>query len=164
MYNNSFKSFLITYKNKLQKDSKFGLSFGRSIISSVNKRKFKELALLLNSFFNDRTEDFLYLQWCLALIDHVETRLYVNKQGTPKQYKTSNKLNVLFTKKGVEIINLSIILRTKNVLSKMLSKMSKDDIPMVTYNLQQTIKFKLFNHKTFVESFDINFCIQKKRF
>lgn len=63
----------------------------------------------------------------------------MNKQGTPKQYKTRNKLNMLFTKKEVEIINLSIILRTKNDLSKMLSKMSKDDIPMVTYNLNYQI-------------------------
>ena len=46
---------------------------------------------------------------------------------------------MLFTKKEVEIINLSIILRTKNDLSKMLSKMSKDDIPMVTYNLNYQI-------------------------
>ena len=38
-----------------------------SIILSLNKRKFKERAILLNDFLNDQTEDVPYFQWCLAL-------------------------------------------------------------------------------------------------
>ena len=40
--------------------------------------------------------------------------------------------------------------------SKMPSDMSNDDIPMVTYKLQQPIRPKLFNPRKIVESFDIN--------
>ena len=36
------------------------------------------------------------------------------------------------------------ILRSKDVLSKTLSDMFKDDIPMVLYKLQQPIRSKLF--------------------
>ena len=54
------------------------------------------------------------------------------------------------------------ILRSKDVLSKTLSDMFKDDIPMVLYKLQQPIRSKLFNHKTFVKSYDINSFIQNE--
>ena len=39
-------------------------------------------------------ENFLYLQWYLALIDYVVTIDYFNKQDTPKQNKATNKLHV----------------------------------------------------------------------
>ena len=86
----------------------------------------------------------------------------MNKRGTFKQYKTTSKLKIFFANKGVEIINLPKILLSKNVLSYMPSVMSKDDIYMVTYKLQQTIRCKLFNHKKFVESFDINSFFQNE--
>lgn len=97
-------------------------------------------------------EKVLYLQWYLGLIDHIKTRIFVKKEYTPEQYKTTNKVNIFFRHKGVEIISISKILRSKNVLSKMHSEMSKDDIPMVTYELQKPVSFKLFNNKKFVES------------
>ena len=53
-----------------------------------------------------------------------------------------NKLNTFFTNKGVEIINLPIIRRLKNRLSKMPPDMPKDNIPVVAYELQQPIKSK----------------------
>lgn len=61
-------------------------------ISSLNERKLKELAALLNEFVNHKKEDFFCLQWYLSLIDHVETKPFVNKEEAPKQYKTMNKL------------------------------------------------------------------------
>ena len=48
-----------------------------------------------------------------------------------------NKLNMFFTNKGVEIINLPVIRRSKNRLSKMPPDMPKDNIPVVAYELQQ---------------------------
>ena len=39
-------------------------------------------------------DNFLYLQWYLALIDYVVTIDYFNKQDTPKQNKATNKLHV----------------------------------------------------------------------
>ena len=43
----------------------------------------------------------------------------MNKQDTPKQYKTTNKLKVFLTNKGVEIINLPKILQYRKIFSKM---------------------------------------------
>ena len=60
----------------------------------------------------------------------------------------------------VEIINLPKILRSKNIYSKMPYHMSKDDISMVTYKLQQSIRFKLLKHKEIVDSFEIKSFIQ----
>ena len=83
------------------------------------------LSNLLNDFVNDETEGFIYLQRYLALIEHVEKRLSVNKQDTPKQYKARNKLNIFFTNKGVETIILPNIQRSGNALFEMPSDMSK---------------------------------------
>ena len=71
------KPFSIYIKiNKFKKDSKISRW-------SLNERKPKELATLLNGFVNHQTEDFLYLHCYLALIDHAKTRQFVNKQHTP---------------------------------------------------------------------------------
>ena len=56
--NNSFNCFLNLYKNKLKKDLKSYLIFGRSITSSPNKKKLKELAILLNYFVHDQRNSF----------------------------------------------------------------------------------------------------------
>lgn len=61
----------------------------------------------------------------------------MKKEDTPEQYKTTNKVNIFFRHKGVEIISISKILRSKDVLSKMHSEMSKDDILiwlLINYN------------------------------
>ena len=41
-------------------------------------------------------------------------------------------------------------------------QMTKDDIPMVTYKLKEPIRAKIFNHKAFVNSLDINNFIRNK--
>ena len=83
--NNSNNSFFNLYEKKLKKNLKSCLNFGRLIISSLNKSKLKELAMFLNEFLNDQIEDFLYLHCYLALIHHVETRLFATKRNTSKQ-------------------------------------------------------------------------------
>ena len=42
-----------------------------------------------------------HLQWYLTLIDLFKTRLFVNKQDSPKNYKNMNKPNIFFTNRGV---------------------------------------------------------------
>ena len=65
---NSVKNFLNFYENKLQKDLNSLLYFAIiSITSSLNKRKLKELAILLYKFVHDQKENFLYLQLHLSL-------------------------------------------------------------------------------------------------
>ena len=76
----------------------------------------------------------------------------MNKQGTPKQYKTTNKLKVFLTNKGVEIINLPKILQYKKIFSKMAFQISKDDI---TNKLQQSIRLKLFRYKKLTPLFKV---------
>ena len=46
----------------------------------------------------------------------LKTRLSVDKQGTSKQYKTMNKLNINFSNKVVEIINFPKFPESKKVL------------------------------------------------
>ena len=120
-----------------------------------------ELAILLNEFVNDETEDFLNLQWYLALIDIMLKWdfLWINEARLSNVKLQINLISFSQTKK-LKSSSLSKILRCKNILSKMRSDISKDDIPMVTCRLQKPIRSKWFNHKKFVESFNINLFIQ----
>ena len=52
-----------------------------------------------------------------------------------------NKLDIFFAKKGVKVINLAKILGSKTFLSKLRPDMSKDNIQMFTYKLQQPISY-----------------------
>ena len=86
----------------------------------------------------------------------IETKLYKPMNCTKKPKKYKNRLNVLFVNKGVDMINLNKILKYNSVASKMPPQMTNKEIPMVTYKLQAPIRAKIFNHKTFVKSLDID--------
>ena len=47
----------------------------------------------------DQKEDFLYHEWYLTLIDHLETRLLVNKQDRGRQHKATNKVKIFLQTK-----------------------------------------------------------------
>ena len=132
------------------------MNFGRTVLSSFNKKKLKELGVKINDFLNDQHDEFIYFQWYLALLDMIETKLYKPKKSTTKSKKHQIRLNVLFVNKGVDMINLNKILNYNSVASKMPNQMTKANIPMVTYKLQTPIRDKIFNHKTFVKSLDID--------
>ena len=154
--NNSCSSFLSLFYNKLQSDLSSCMNFGRTVVTSLSKKKLKELAVKINDFLNDQPDDFIYLQWYLALLDIIETKLYRPKNNIKKSKKYKSRLNVLFVNKGVDIINIAKILKYDSVVSKMPIQMTKEDIPMVTYKLMDPIRSKLFNHKTFVNSLNID--------
>ena len=65
---------------------------------------------MLNDLDNNKTEDFLYLQWHLALTNHVQMRHFVIKQDTPKQNKTTYKQINLTSVSQTKELKLSIFL------------------------------------------------------
>ena len=84
------------------------------------------------------------------------------KQDIPKQCKTANKLNIFPTKEMKSSIFLKVC-DLKMFFLKCLLICLKIYSYMVTYKLQKTIRFKLFNHKNLVESFNNNFLNQNER-
>ena len=114
--------------------------------------------MLLNDSVSDQTENFLYLQCYLVLTDHVKTRLFVNKWGSSKQYKTTSILSIFFTSKGfhkqVKYCDLKLFfLKYVFICPKMIFLWL-----LINCNCFKTIqsRSKLFNHNKFVGSFDIN--------
>ena len=70
----------------------------------------------------------------------------------------NNICNVKFVNKGMKLIRLPSILNDPEVIKYLPSKdlQTKEIIPVVTYNLGNTIRNKIFNYKETVESVFIN--------
>ena len=153
---NSVNSFLALFSNKLRTNIKSCMNFGRSAISSFSKKKLKELASAIIVFLKEQPETFPYTQWYLALQDRIESRFFRNENlSQTKRMHSKVKINIFFENKGIEMINLSKILRNKSVLNNMPSELSVSDIPMITYSLKNPIRSKIFNHKKFAQHLDI---------
>ena len=151
--NNSIASFMNLLKTKLQSDIKSCMNFIRSVLSSFSKQKSKSLYSCVNKLLEDQGEDFLFAQWYYPIFDIIESKII--KESNPKQKKNPKlRCNLVFVNKGLDFINLAKILRNPVSLSDLPNSISKDDLPMITYTLGNTIRHKIFNHKSFVQDFD----------
>ena len=85
------------------------------------------------------------------LLQHVETRIFVNKQDTLKQYKTSSKLNIFFKNKGLKS---SIFMKFCSLKQCFLICLK-----MLFLWLQQPNRFKLFNSRnSFIQNGNVLQC------
>ena len=62
---------------------------------------------------------------------------------------------MIFKRKAFDLINLSKILRSKEVCNNLPHNFEISDIPMVAYNLNLAIRLTLFNYKQFVHQLNI---------
>ena len=66
-----------------------------------------------------------------------------------------NRLNIPFTSKAFDFINLSSILRCDNVMSTGPEGLLEEKIPMVVYSLSEPIRSKVMNYTKFVSKLDL---------
>ena len=74
----------------------------------------------------------------------------------PKKLPPKNILNINFTNKANDFIDISKILRHPDVKNLIPDSADAKDLPMVVYNLTKPIRSKIFNHKKFVQELDID--------
>ena len=73
---------------------------------------------------------------------------------SPKK-SPSNICRIAFNNKAIDFINIHKILKDNDTLQALPNKL-RDDVPMVVYNLTNTIRSQIFNYKSFVQSLDID--------
>ena len=131
------------------------MNFIRSALSSFSKQKLKVLFCHVTKFLEEHGEEFVFSQWYFAILDIIEYKLYRPENPKPKK---QNKLrcNLDFVNKGLDFINLAKILRNPLSIQNLPVNISKDNLPMITYKLGETIRHTIFNYKSFVKDLDVD--------
>ena len=115
------------------------------------------LTTLLEDDVADRISS-SYGQWYLAVQDVINFKLFYVEPQKIKS-KSNLVLNVPFSNKGTEMINLSKVLHSPILSSSFppnLPKSAKYVAPTVVYKLGETIYSKLFNYKQFIKDLNLN--------
>ena len=99
--------------------------------------------------------DFPYEQWYHAALDLIDCRTYKIPATRPRRPPLSKVLHLNFLSKNIEKINLSAILRDKDVISSIPSIAKSFKPPTIVYSLNPPIGSKLFNFNKFVNNLDV---------
>lgn len=154
------KTFLSHFKHKLKTDLKGCLNFIRRSISSMRKSEIRNLADLIHDELPTLPNDFPFIQWYTAILDIIDCRSFKKPASKPKKHFMSNKVNIEFKNKGVEMININSILRCSEVKETIPSVIKKFSPPTVVYSLTQPISSKVFNFTNFVKTLDVDNFLQ----
>ena len=150
------KNFIYIVNESLRTNLRNTMNLIRVLLSSLKKSSCKLLFSNITDYLSNKNESFLFSQYFNAALDILTSRL-----GTlPNQHRStktppSNRCHITFNNKAVDFINLQKILHDKDV-ANCLPRDLRKDTPMVVYELTDTIHSKLFNHKKFVQSLDVD--------
>lgn len=137
----------------LHDDVKSAMNNIRMLLFSLKKSILKKLADDINEFLSRQKEHFPFMSWYLAAIDIIEGKIYKIPAPKPKKKVSSNRINILFINKGLDLINLGKLLTDKEIFSSF-PNFKKQDKPIVVYSLTKCVRSKLFNYKEFVNLLD----------
>ena len=157
-------SFLAELKVLLNTNLSSVMNYIRISLSSMKKSKLKQLFIFISNEINEQQEYFDFLQWYLAIINIIESKLYTYniQRDKVKKLPPKNICKVYFDNKAIEVINLSRILRDKSLKETLPSTPTEVFNPTVTYKLSTPIASTIFNFKKFVENLDIESYLKDK--
>ena len=128
----------------------------RVLLSSLKKEQCRLLFDRINDFLSAKHDTYRFVQFFEAALDIVKFKIgQPPSVSSQKKAPPTNRCHIAFDNKAVEYINLQKILHDKDVRLA-LPRNLKNDTPTVIYQLSETIRSKLLNHKKFVQSFDVN--------
>ena len=146
-------TFVKKFTSYLKHDLSNVINFARVSLLAMNKTNLKKTAVLLNELINKGNN--VKLQWTLAALDIIESKIYKPPINKPKRKPPSNICKIHFDNKGIEYINVSRIFHEQSVKSALPNHINFDT-PTVVYNLESPIYSKIFNFNKFVSQLDIN--------
>ena len=128
-------------------------NFCRVSLLAMNKGSLKKVAILLNDQINkDRGNN---LQWLLAALDIIESKIYVVPHAKPKRKPPKNLCKILFDNKAIEYINIPRIFHEQSTQSALPPNINNFETPTVIFNLEPPIYSKIFNFNKFVSHLDL---------
>ena len=150
LINQDYKHFIANLNDWLINDLSNAPNRLRISFSTMKKKHLKIVADYINDFIADQDENFLHIQWYIIALDIIESKLYKPPPEIMKKSVPKYKVNVNFSSKALDFINLTRILRSKASQDHLPAYVSKNDIPMVIYSLSKPIRSQLFNYHKFV--------------
>ena len=101
----------------------------------MKKSRLKTLGKKVSEFLVDVDENSSYAQWYSAISDIIDSKLFKEPVIKSKCSIPKNICKIRFENKGIELINLGRILRSKSVLESLPSDGNLFESPTVVYNL-----------------------------
>ena len=147
--------FLSKLDNILKENLKESLNFIRMSLYSMKKVELKHLGDHLNELLANKPYDFPFVQLYSAALDIIDCRIYKKPPPKPKRAPPSNILHINFRNKGIEMLNLSSILRSAEVANTIPSVAKNFTQPTIVYTLDPPISHKIFNFNKFVSTLNV---------
>ena len=138
----------------------------RTSLNRLKKKTLKQIAYEILSKGTLTNINGFSEKYYLYILDIIDTKLY-QPSSLSKKHIPKHICNVRFDNKALESIRLPAILNLPEVVSKLPSDMrEKEEIPVVTYSLTNTIRNKILNYKETVESIyvdeDVSFTLNSE--
>ena len=137
----------------------------RVLLDQAKKKTLKEIAFRIHN----RSEIHLHekrQQWYLYILDIIDTKLLQVEPEVPKKKVPENICTIKFINKGMDLINLSELLRQQDVLQSLPENLQDESRqPQVVMKLESPIRHKIMNYEDTVRSIkhlqdeDISFTI-----
>ena len=149
------QSFMDQLDSILNTNIKEAANFIRMSLSTMKKSQLKQLGDKINDLLLSNPLDFPYEQWYSMALDTIDCRTFIQAPTKPKRPPLLNVLHVKFRNKGVEMVNISSILRDSEVLQTVPSIAHSFTPPTVVFSLNSPISSKIFNFNKFVTSLNV---------
>ena len=149
------KYFIYILNESFRTNLKNTMNLIRTLLSSLRKASCKILLDSINEYLLSKHDSYLYSQYFRAALDILSSKVdRIHVQPKTKS-PPSNRCHIKFDNKALDFINLQQILHNKDVIKSLPLGLRKDS-PMVVYDLTNTIRSKIFNYKSFIQSFNID--------
>ena len=154
-------TFLNIIDHLLQTSLPDVMNYIRVTVDSLKKSTLKKIVVLIQDTILADDKNQHFVQWYLAIIDAIESKLLKPTVEKPKQIPESI-LKIKFHNKAVEIINLPNILHSPLLSSSYPKNLVNKEyvVPTVVYTLEDSIHSKIFNYNKFVSKLDLNAFIE----
>ena len=149
-------NFFYIINESFRSNLKNTMNLIRVLLSSLKKSSCRILYDRISDYLLEKHDNYLYSRFFIAALD-----ILAFKIGTPPDIKEtkktppSNCCHISFNNKAIDFINIQRILRDKNVLSSLPIEL-RENTPTIVYKLNETNRSKIFNYKSFVQTFNVD--------
>ena len=138
----SSSTFITELQNNLQHNLKNTINYIRFTLSSMRKQQLKQVVERVNELITENPSS-PYIQWYLSIIDTIDSKIYTPPEEKKKKKFSKNNCKINFVNKGIEMINISKILREPSLKINFPKQLGEYDPPTIINKLSDTTHPKL---------------------
>ena len=149
-------NFIYIINESIRTNLKNTMNLIRVLLSSMKRSHCRILYDKITASLSEKHDNYPFSQFFLAALDIIKSKIG-NPPIPTKSTKRppSNICRITFANKAIDFINIHKIFKNLDILQALPENL-RNDAPMVVYSLTNTIRSKIFNYKSFVQSLDID--------